>query len=59
VYKPGEKSIYNQTEFLLLTGLNLSAADLATFDVALFHDRVLNRQTLELMWTPFGPNDGR
>ena len=40
-------------------GLNMSAADLATFDVALFHDRVLNRQTLELMWTPFRLNNGR
>lgn len=40
-------------------GLNMSAADLATFDVALFHDRVLNRQTLELMCTPFRLNDGR
>jgi len=40
-------------------GLNMSAGDLATFDVALFHDRVLNQQTLELMWTPFRLNDGR
>jgi len=40
-------------------GLNMSAADLATFDVALFHDRVLNRQYLELMWTPFRLNNGR
>ena len=40
-------------------GLNMSAGDLATFDVALFHDRVLNRQTLELMWTPFRLSDGR
>jgi len=40
-------------------GLNMSAADLATFDVALFHDRVLNRRTLELMWTPFRLNNGR
>ncbi|MGO9269897.1 MAG: serine hydrolase domain-containing protein [Terriglobia bacterium] len=40
-------------------GLNMSAGDLAIFDVALFHDRVLDRQTLELMWTPFRLNDGR
>ena len=40
-------------------GLNMSAGDLATFDMALFHDRVLNRQTLELMWTPFHLNNGR
>jgi len=40
-------------------GLNMSAVDLANFDVALFHDRVLNRQTLELMWTPFRLNNGR
>ena len=40
-------------------GLNMSAADLAAFDVALFHDRVLNRQTRELMWMPFRLNDGR
>jgi len=39
-------------------GLNMSAADLAIFDVALFHGRVLNRQTLELMWTPFRLNNG-
>jgi CubicO group peptidase (beta-lactamase class C family) len=40
-------------------GLNMSATDLATFDMALFHDRVLSRQTLELMLTPFRLNDGR
>jgi CubicO group peptidase (beta-lactamase class C family) len=40
-------------------GLNMSAGDLAIFDRALSHDRVLNRQTLELMWTPFRLNDGR
>lgn len=40
-------------------GLNMSAAALAVFDVALFHDRVLNRQTRELMWMPFRLNDGR
>jgi hypothetical protein len=37
----------------------MSAANLATFDVAVFHDRMLSRQTLELMWTPFRLNDGR
>jgi len=40
-------------------GLNMSAADLAAFDAALFHDRVLSRQTLELMWTPFRLHDGK
>lgn len=40
-------------------GLNMSARDLATFDVALRQGRVLNRQTLELMWTPFRLNNGR
>jgi D-alanyl-D-alanine carboxypeptidase len=39
-------------------GLNMSAVDLANFDVALFHERVLNRQTLELTWTPFPLNNG-
>jgi CubicO group peptidase (beta-lactamase class C family) len=40
-------------------GLNMSAGDLAAFDVALGRGRVLNRQTLELMWTPFRLNNGR
>jgi len=40
-------------------GLNMSPVDLANFDVALFHDRVLKRQTLELMRTPFRLNNGR
>src|SRR5579864_2477946 len=40
-------------------GLNMSAGDLATFDVALRSGRVLNRQTLELMWTPSRLNNGR
>jgi D-alanyl-D-alanine carboxypeptidase len=60
-----EGKLWNDINFLYPeyqhggVGLNMSAADLATFDVALFHDRVLNRQTLELMWTPFRLNDGR
>jgi CubicO group peptidase (beta-lactamase class C family) len=37
----------------------MSAGDLATFDIALRRGRVLNRQTLELMWTPFQLNNGR
>jgi CubicO group peptidase (beta-lactamase class C family) len=37
----------------------MSAGDLAIFDVALRHGRVLNQQTLELMWTPFRLNSGR
>jgi CubicO group peptidase (beta-lactamase class C family) len=40
-------------------GLNMSAVDLATFDTALNKGRVLDRQTLELMWTPFRLNNGR
>jgi len=40
-------------------GLNMSAGDLAAFDVALRNGGVLNRQTLELMWTPFRLNNGR
>ena len=40
-------------------GLNMSAGDLAAFDVALRRGRVLNRQTLELMWAPFRLNNGR
>lgn len=40
-------------------GLNMSARDLAAFDVALKRGRVLDRQTLQLMWTPFRLNDGR
>jgi len=40
-------------------GLNMSAVDLATFDTALNNGRVLDRQTLELMWTPFRLNNGR
>jgi CubicO group peptidase (beta-lactamase class C family) len=57
--------IWNNVNFLYPeyehggVGLNMSAADLATFDVALFHERVLSRQTLELMWMPFRLNDGR
>lgn len=40
-------------------GLNMSAVDLATFDTALNSGRVLQRQTLELMWAPFRLNNGR
>jgi len=40
-------------------GLNMSAGDLATLDIALRHGRLLNGQTLELMWTPFRLNNGR
>jgi len=40
-------------------GLNMSAGDLAAFDAALNSGRVLNRPTLELMWTPFRLNNGR
>jgi len=40
-------------------GLNMSAVDLATFDTALNNGQVLDRQTLELMWTPFRLNNGR
>jgi len=40
-------------------GLNMSAVDLATFDTALNNGRVLDRETLELMWTPFRLNNGR
>jgi hypothetical protein len=36
-------------------GLNMSAGDLATLDIALRHGRLLNGQTLELMWTPLPP----
>ena len=34
-------------------GLNISALDLAKFDAALTHGRLLNRELLEQMWTPF------
>jgi CubicO group peptidase (beta-lactamase class C family) len=37
----------------------MSAGDLATFDIALRQGRLLNRQTLELVWTPFRLNNGR
>jgi len=40
-------------------GLNMSAADLAVFDTALDHGRLLDRQTLGLMWAPFRLNDGQ
>ena len=40
-------------------GLNMSAVDLAAFDIALSQGRVLDRATLKLMWTPFRLNSGR
>ena len=40
-------------------GLNMSAADLAKFDAALNGGRVLDPQTLKLMWAPFRLNNGR
>jgi CubicO group peptidase (beta-lactamase class C family) len=40
-------------------GLNMSPRDLAVFDVALNQGRVLDRQILQLMWTPFRLNNGR
>lgn len=60
-----EGKLWNDINFLYPeyqhggVGLNMSAGDLATFDVALFQDRVVNRRTLELMCTPFRLNDGR
>ena len=40
-------------------GLNMNAKDLATFDLGLSDGQVLDRRTLELMWTPFRLNNGR
>lgn len=40
-------------------GLNMSGTDLARFDAALGEGRVLNPQTLKLMWTPLRLNNGR
>jgi CubicO group peptidase (beta-lactamase class C family) len=39
--------------------LNMNAKDLATFDMALNNGQVLDRRTLDLMWTPFRLNNGR
>lgn len=39
-------------------GLNMSAADLATFDTALSDGKILMPQTVKLMWAPFRLNDG-
>jgi CubicO group peptidase (beta-lactamase class C family) len=40
-------------------GLNMNALDLAAFDRALGGGRVLDRPTLQLMWTSFRLNNGR
>jgi len=37
----------------------MSAEDLATFDIALNQGRLLNRQTLQLMWAPFRLHNGQ
>ena len=36
-----------------------SADDMAAFEVAMLGDRILNRATRELMWTPLKPADGK
>ncbi len=36
-----------------------SADDMAQFEVAMFNDRIVNRATRELMWTPLKPSDGK
>lgn len=38
-------------------GLNMSAADLATFDAALAQRKVLDQRTLQSMWAPFRLNN--
>lgn len=35
-----------------------SAADMAKFESAVLHDRLVKRSTLDLMWTPLKPSDG-
>ena len=40
-------------------GLNMSAADLATFDTALVEGKVLDRAALQSMWAPFHLNNGQ
>ena len=40
-------------------GLNMNAKDLATFDLGLSDGQVLDRQTSELMWSPFRLKNGR
>jgi D-alanyl-D-alanine carboxypeptidase len=60
-----EGKLWNDINFLYPAyqhggvGLNMSAADLAAFDIALAHGRVLDQRTLQLMWAPFRLNDGR
>jgi serine beta-lactamase-like protein LACTB, mitochondrial len=36
-----------------------SADDMAQFEVALLNDRVIDRATRDLMWTPLKPSDGK
>jgi CubicO group peptidase (beta-lactamase class C family) len=36
-----------------------SADDMAQFEVAMLHDRVVARSTRDLMWTPLRPSDGK
>ncbi len=40
-------------------GLNMNARDLAIFDLGLSNGQVLDRRTLDLMWSPFRLNNGR
>ena len=40
-------------------GLNMNVLDLATFDIALSHEQLLNHQTMELMWAPYRLKNGR
>lgn len=60
-----EGKLWNDINFLYPAyqhggvGLNMSAADLAAFDIALSQGRVLDQRTLQLMWAPFRLNNGR
>lgn len=36
-----------------------SAEDMARFEVAILHDKLLKRSTRDLMWTPLKPKDGK
>lgn len=36
-----------------------SAEDMAKFEVAILHDKLIKRSTRELMWTPLKPTDGK
>ena len=40
-------------------GLISSADDMARFEVAILHDKLLRRATRDLMWTPLKPTDGK